>query len=160
MGRGGGEEGSASSQRGTIGARVMRRPPTKRSWYAHSALPTVPFARRTTYMLPLYVPRRPANKPLPLIDALRFFRDRQRDRRMRERAKVFSRLPVSFARYSLSLSLFLRSVEKERKKKKSRSKFRKVWILVGYLLVIIVITVDDYIVSGITVSFINYISCL
>lgn len=108
-------------------------------------------------MLPLYVPRRPANKPLPLIDALRFFRDRQRDRRMRERAKVFSRLPVSFARYSLSL--FLRSVEKERKKK-SRSKFRKVWILVGYLLVIIVITVDDYIVSGITVSFINYISCL
>lgn len=30
-GRGGREEGSASSQRGTIGARVMRRPPTKRS---------------------------------------------------------------------------------------------------------------------------------
>lgn len=124
-GRGGREEGSASSQRGTIGARVMRRPPTKRSWYAHSALPTVPFARRTTYMLPLYVPRRPANKPLPLIDALRFFRDRQRDRRMRERAKVFSRLPVSFARYSLSLSLFLRSVEKERKKKKVEVSFER-----------------------------------
>lgn len=67
---------------------------------------------------------------------------------------------LSLSRGILSLSLFLRSVEKERKKKKSRSKFRKVWILVGYLLVIIVITVDDYIVSGITVSFINYISCL
>lgn len=66
---------------------------------------------------------------------------------------------LSLSRGILSLSLFLRSVEKERKKK-SRSKFRKVWILVGYLLVIIVITVDDYIVSGITVSFINYISCL
>lgn len=74
-------------------------------------------------MLPLYVPRRPANKPLPLIDALRFFRDRQRDRRMRERAKVFSRLPVSFAWYSLSL--FLRSVEKERKKKKVEVSFER-----------------------------------
>lgn len=160
-GEGEGGGGSASSQRGTIGARVMRRPPTKRSWYAHSALPTVPFARRTTYMLP-YTSWSSAstNKPLRLSMHFASFAtgSATTDACATDRPKYFPafRLRLFRAVFSLSFYGVWRSEEK------SRSKFRKVWIRkVGYLSVIIVITVDDYIVSGITgISFINYISWL
>lgn len=128
--RGEGEGGgSASSQRGTIGARVMRRPPTKRSWYAHSALPTVPFARRTTYMLP-YTSWSSAstNKPLRLSMHFASFAtgSATTDACATDRPKYFPafRLRLFRAVFSLSFYGVWRSEEKSRRKFRMDTKGR------------------------------------